>query len=307
MTETVPTIDLSPVVAGAAGGDAIVARALDEALRSWGAFVLVGHGVDMTALDGAFGAGRRFFAEPLETRLAIKVGKDNRGYVPVHQTVYEGNLPDLKESFNAGLPLQPDDPDVMAGKPLHGLNVWPDLPGFRPDVERYFDEMLKLGDRLLGPLALVLGMTPEALRALYRKPIAFMRLFHYPPTISVDKGEHGAAEHQDYGFLTILAQDGVGGLEIRSPEGEIVAVASRPDAFIVNAGDMLAQMTGGTLKSAPHRVINRSGGARYSIPFFYDPDFDARFEGMPDMSAGEFLLFKFNRFYAYRKTLAEAS
>ena len=84
----------------------------------------------------------------------------NRGYVPLH------NLPDLKESFNLGLKLTADDPDVLAGKPLHAVNRWPDLPGYRADVERYFDAMLTLGDRLLGPLALCLDMPPEALRAL---------------------------------------------------------------------------------------------------------------------------------------------
>jgi isopenicillin N synthase-like dioxygenase len=307
MNQVIPTIDLSPVVSGMSGGDAHVARELDAALRSWGAFSLIGHGVDMAALGGAFGAARRFFAQSMQAREALKVNKNNRGYVPMHQTVYEGNLPDLKESFNLGLPLQADDPDVVAGKPLHGVNVWPDLPGYRADVERYFEQMMALGDRLLGPLAICLGMQPEALRALYRKPIAFMRLFHYPPTTRLAEREHGAAEHQDYGFLTILAQDNAGGLEVRAPDGSIIGVEPRTDAFVVNAGDMLARITGGALLSAPHRVINRSGVGRYSIPFFFDPDFDARFAGMPDMSAGEFLLFKFNKFYAYRKSVAETS
>ena len=307
MSETIPTVDLSPVVQGAPNGDAVVAKALRAALESWGAFTLVGHGVDPSAVDGAFDAARRFFAEPLEERLKIKVGKHNRGYVPMHQTIYEGFLPDLKESFNLGLALPTNDPDIVAEKPLHGLNQWPALEEFQPQVERYFEEMLTLGDRLLGPLAFCLGMTPEALRALYRKPIAFMRLFNYPPSTAVDKGEHGAAEHQDYGFLTILAQDSIGGLEVRSPSGNLVAAPPRPDAFTVNAGDMLARITGGVLRSAPHQVINRAGVGRHSIPFFYDPDFDARFAGMPDMSAGEFLLHKFNKFYAYRKTLDQAS
>jgi isopenicillin N synthase-like dioxygenase len=268
---------------------------------------LVGHGVDTASIDGAFAAARRFFATPQEARDAIRVNKSNRGYVPMHQTVYEGNLPDLKESFNLGLPLPADDPDVLAGKPLHGINVWPELAGYREGVERYFDRMMVLGDRLLGPLALCLGMSASELRALYRKPIAFMRLFHYPPSVRVAEGEYGAGEHQDYGFLTILAQDSLGGLEVRAPSGDVVAVEPRTDAFLVNAGDMLSRMTNGELRSAPHRVINRAGVGRYSIPFFFDPDFDARFAGMPDMSAGEFLLFKFNKFYAYRKSLNEAS
>src|SRR5262249_15232324 len=158
-------------------------------------------------IEGAFTAAHRFFALPVETRLQVKVNKHNRGYVPLHQTIYPGNLPDLKESFNLGTGLTEDDPDVKAGKPLHGVNQWPELAGFRADVEAYFDALLALGNRVLGPLALCLDMQPERLRGLYRKPIAFMRLFHYPPNSNVEQKEFGAAEHKDYGFLTLLAQD----------------------------------------------------------------------------------------------------
>jgi len=92
---------------------------------------------------------------------------------------------------------------------------------------------------------------------------------------------------------------------VRSPAGELVAAPPRRNNFIVNAGDMLSEITAGRIRSAPHRVINRAGIGRYSIPFFYDPDFDARFDSMPEFSAGEFLLAKFNKFYKYRKELSE--
>jgi isopenicillin N synthase-like dioxygenase len=166
---------------------------------------------------------------------------------------------------------------------------------------------MALGDRMLGPLALCIGMEPARLRGLYRKPIAFMRLFHYPPNSNVEQKEFGAAEHKDYGFLTILSQDSKGGLEVRSPAGEMVGVPPRPDAFIINIGDMLSEITHGRLRSPPHRVINRAGVGRYSIPFFFDPDFDARFESYPQMSAGEFLLAKFDKFYKHRQDATQAA
>jgi isopenicillin N synthase-like dioxygenase len=305
MSNQIPVVSLEPIVSGQADGDQRVARDLKSALGTWGAFQLVDHGVPAQTINGAFDAAAAFFRLPLETRMQIRVDKHNRGYAPMHQTVYPGNLPDLKESFNVGTRLTADDPDVMAGKPLHGVNRWPELPGFRPAVEKYFDAVMALGDRLLGPLALCLDLSPSELRARYRKPIAFMRLFHYPPTVNVAQNEYGAAEHKDYGFLSILAQDATGGLEVRSPDGELVLAPPRQDSFIINAGDMLSEITGGTLRSAPHRVINRAGNGRYSIPFFYDPDFDARFASLPEYSAGEFLLAKFNKFYKYRKELNE--
>ena len=134
-----------------------------------------------------------------------------------------------------------------------------------------------------------------------------MRLFHYPPDSNVDEKEFGAAEHKDYGFLTILAQDANGGLEVRSPDDELVPVPPRTDAFVINVGDMLSEITGGRFCSPLHRVVNRSGVARYSIPYFFDPDFDARFDAMPDVSAGQYLLNKFDKFYKYRQQLAATS
>jgi isopenicillin N synthase-like dioxygenase len=305
MSAQIPIVSLEPIVRGNAGADETVAREMKAALASWGAFELVGHGVAATTIDAAFAAARDFFRLPLEERLKVRIDRNNRGYAPLHQTVYPGNLPDLKESFNVGTRLTPDDPDIRAGKPLHGVNQWPDLPGFRPAVENYFDAIMGLGDRLLGPLATCLSLPASELRARYRKPVAFMRLFHYPPNSNVAQNEFGAAEHKDYGFLTILAQDLTGGLELRSPAGELVLAPPNSGHFIVNAGDMLSEITGGAIRSAPHRVINRGGNGRYSIPFFYDPDFDARFETLPQFSAGEFLLAKFDKFYRYRKQLNE--
>jgi isopenicillin N synthase-like dioxygenase len=304
----IPVLSLKPIVDGAPDADQAVARELLPILRSWGAFQLVDHGVPQAAMVGAFGAAARFFRLPVEERMAIRVGRDNRGYVPMHQTHYPGNKPDLKESFNVGrLALTPDDPDVKAGKPLHGVNRWPTLDGFRGPVEAYFNAVTALGGRLLGPLAISLDMTPAALRARYGKPVAFMRLFHYPPDSNVDEKEFGAAEHKDYGFLTILAQDANGGLEVRSPDNELVPVPPRTDAFVINVGDMLSEITGGRFCSPLHRVVNRSGVARYSIPYFFDPDFDATFATMPDVSAGQYLLNKFDKFYKYRQQQTAAA
>src|SRR5277367_6360491 len=250
----IPTLSLTPINDGAPHADQEVARALLPILESWGAFQLVDHGVAATVVSGAFDAAARFFRLPVEERLTIRVGRDNRGYVPMHQTHYPGNKPDLKESFNVGrLALTPDDPDVKAGKPLHGVNRWPTLDGFRGPVEAYFNAVTALGDRLLGPLAVCLGMSPAALRKLYGKPVAFMRLFHYPPDSNVDEKEFGAAEHKDYGFLTILAQDANGGLEVRSPDNELVPVPARVDQFLINVGDMLSEITGGRFCSPLHR------------------------------------------------------
>jgi isopenicillin N synthase-like dioxygenase len=139
MTAEVPLISLKSIVAGEPGADDKVARELLPVMESWGAFQLIDHGVPQEIMDGGFSATKHFFTLSLEDRLAIKVDKNNRGYVPMHQSHYPGNKPDLKESFNVGMGLTEADPEVKASKPLHGVNRWPDLPGFRDPVEAYFD------------------------------------------------------------------------------------------------------------------------------------------------------------------------
>ena len=102
----------------------------------------------------------------------------------------------------------------------------------------------------------------------FAKPTTFLRLLRYPPQRQED-GLFGSAPHTDYGFITLLAQDEVGGLEIRNKAGEWIAAPPIPDTFVMNVGDILARWSNDRFVSTPHRVINRSGRERYSQPFFF--------------------------------------
>jgi isopenicillin N synthase-like dioxygenase len=105
------------------------------------------------------------------------------------------------------------------------------------------------------------------------------RIFHYPP-VPPDEDGWGVGEHTDYGLLTLLAQDGTGGLAVRTPHGWVDAPPI-PGTFICNIGDMLDRLTGGWYRSTPHRVRNTSGRDRLSFPFFFDPDFCAEVPPLP--------------------------
>jgi isopenicillin N synthase-like dioxygenase len=167
---------------------------------------------------------------------------------------------------------------VRAGVPLHGRNLFPDdLPGFRETVLAYLDALTGLGHALMRGVALSLDLEREYFRERYMSdPLILFRIFRYPP-VPGDAGETqwGVGEHTDYGMLTILLQDDVGGLQVKTPGGWMDA-PPLPGSFVCNIGDMLDRMTRGLYRSTPHRVLNESGRERFSFPFFFDPSWDAR-------------------------------
>jgi isopenicillin N synthase-like dioxygenase len=182
---------------------------------------------------------------------------------------------------------------VKAGVPLHGANLTPDdavLPDFRRTVLEYIEQVTRLGHRVLDAIARSLGLAPGYFASRCTvDPLILFRIFLYPSRpVPADLGAlYGVGEHTDYGLLTLLRQDTVGGLQVKTASGWIdpSEAAPVPASFVCNIGDMLDRMTGGLYKSTPHRVrINMSGRDRLSFPLrplrrlASDPDFDVRIE-----------------------------
>jgi len=142
MTNALPVIDL------AAGDDESVAAQIGAACCEVGFFYMINHGVEPALIAEVFAEAKRFFALPLEEKRAIAIEKvrGNRGYSGLmHEALDPSRGPDMKEAFNVGLALKPDDPDLLAGKPFPAPNAWPDLPGFRETLLAYFDACMDLG------------------------------------------------------------------------------------------------------------------------------------------------------------------
>lgn len=275
-----PIIDIGPLLSeGAARYD--VARQIGLACREAGFFYIVGHGVDEELQLRLENHSRRFFARDLETKLEIsmtKGGKAWRGYFPVGRELTSGR-PDLKEGVYFGAELSADHPLVKAGTPMHGPNLFPPgVPTFRETVLDYMAAMTKLGHVLMTGIALSLGLNESYFADRYTSdPLILFRIFNYPADLSPpdEQGSWGVGEHTDYGVLTILKQDGSGGLQVKSRSAWIDAPPV-PGSLVCNIGDMLDRMTGGLYRSTPHRVKNPARHDRLSFPFFFDPNFSAK-------------------------------
>jgi isopenicillin N synthase-like dioxygenase len=277
--ESLPIIDISSLRDG--GGAARIGAALDRACCEFGFFYVTAHGIDPALSARMMTLAAKFFALPLNQKLAIAMahgGRAWRGYFPVEGELTSGR-PDRKEGIYFGTELGPDDPRVRAGVPLHGMNLYPPMPGFRETMLSYMHEVTAVGQLLLRGIAAGLGLTPDYFLDRYtRDPTVLFRIFNYPPsTAAADQNELGVGEHTDYGLLTLLRQDEVGGLEIWHHDRWLPAPPV-PDSFVCNVGDMLERLTAGRYVSALHRVRNFSTRDRISMPLFLDPSFDAMLE-----------------------------
>jgi isopenicillin N synthase-like dioxygenase len=272
----IPIIDIRTLGFGGPTEDETV-KSIREASEHVGFFYAVNHGIASEDLRAIFAASERFFALPQAERDKIYLVKspNYRGYLPIGVRGTDVRPGDLLESFNVGNELDTDDPDVRAGKPLHGVNQWPDeLPAFRDAVLRYYGLMDGLMRRLLQGFAMAAELPRDGFDHLFRKPLTQMRLLHYPAQEVPYGSMIGARPHRDFGFFTILLQDDVGGLEVSNQSGEWVVAPPLTNSFIVNIGEMFNRLTSGRFASALHRVINRYGRERYSVPFFVNPSYD---------------------------------
>jgi isopenicillin N synthase-like dioxygenase len=284
--EEIPVIDLKAFLFASEAEKAEVASKLAGACKEAGFAYIINHGVPPAAIDAIYETAHRFFALASEQKEEVSIKKSGFAFNGFLPTAHIGSDPtlksDLHESFQAHLDLPTDDPEFVAGTPLYGQNLWPSaMPELREHVVTYQAYAAKLGDRMLRLLAVGLGLAETAFTDFTTKPASMLRLLHYPPQNQADSGESlGTRAHTDTGIITILAQDHVGGLEILLKTGEWVSAPPKKHAYVINIGDMMKTWTDGIFASTPHRVINRSGVERYSVPFFVNPNYRTPFEAL---------------------------
>jgi isopenicillin N synthase-like dioxygenase len=283
----IPKVDIAALRGGAPAAAKAVGEALAEAMETVGFVYITGHGVPDAEMAATWDAMRRYFALPdaEKRKLDIHQLARHRGYVPfkgLHADPHAGG-PDLQEAFELGLELPDDDSDYLAGNMMYGPNVWPEEPAdFRPALSTYFDNVHAIGRLMFRGVALGLDLPPDWFEDKIRKPMTQLRAIHYPPQAEDDAEgrEIGIGAHSDYECFTILAASSPG-LQVRNRRGEWIEAPPLPGAFIINIGDIMERWTNGRFVSTVHRVINRTGGERYSLAFFFGADYHATVECLP--------------------------
>ncbi len=311
--EDIPVIDVSPLLRDDPKGLAEVALNMRQAAEHTGFFYVRNHGIPQELIDRTDAIARRFFAFPIEQKQRFAPLSHHRGFLQIGQAkMHSRAKPDLKESFIWGLDVAADDADVLAGNRMIGTNRWPDfLPEMRATLNEYFEAANLCGRRLLRAFAASLQVDPERFTQHFARPVSRGSLVYYPAQ-PIDAGEKqfGVSPHTDYGVITLLHQDDVGGLQVSNRRGEWVTAHPIPGTLVINVGDLLARWTNDLFKSTPHRVINQSGRERLSIAVFVDPDYDTPIE--PVVTAGElaryeptrcgdYILSRFDASFAYRQ------
>ncbi|MFI6492194.1 isopenicillin N synthase family dioxygenase [Streptomyces sp. NPDC050564] len=283
--QQLPIIDLSAADRGPQAR-ALLHAQLHSAAHDVGFFQLVGHGVTEAETGALLQAMHRFFALPEVDRLAI----DNlnsphfRGYTRTGDERTGGSR-DWRDQLDIGAERAARTPGP--GEPaywwLEGPNQWPDaLPELRVAALAWIDRLSAVAARLLRELLVAIGAPGDFYEPVFgERAHPHLKLVRYPGSAS-DGGDQGVGAHKDYGFLTLLLQDQVGGLQVQREDGLFHDVPPLPGAFVVNLGELLEVATNGYLIATNHRVVSPAGATeRFSVPFFYNPRLDARVEPLP--------------------------
>lgn len=273
MSASVPTLDFGAVDTPG------FARAIGQAYERDGFVVIRGHGIPAELTDDFLAAYRAFFALPEATkrRYHLPGSGGARGYTPFGvETAKGASHHDLKEFWHVGREL----PDGHRYRRYMPPNLWvEEVPGFKALSLEMYAALDAMGQALLRPIARSLQLADDWFEPKVNEGNSVLRVIHYPPIPPAPTESVRAAAHEDINVITLLMGAEEPGLQVRTKQGEWLAVNPEPGSLVVNVGDMLQRLTNDVLRSTTHRVVNpsreRADLARFSMPFFlhFNPDF----------------------------------
>jgi len=309
--DVIPVIDITPLRDGS--DPQSVAKALHAASQGLGFIYIKGHGIDPALIGAARKYAYRFFHRADAAKAAVAVSAKHRGWLGQGGAkMQDGAKPDLKESFIWG--YQDAKGHTPQDHALRGPNQWPgDLPELQETAMAYFEQAHGVAHHLMRGFALGLDLPEDFFLRTADTPLSRASFVYYPEQPS-DMGadQFGVGPHTDFGVLTVLCQDDVGGLQVQDVNGEWIEAPPIAGTLIVNVADLLARWTDGAYKSTPHRVVNSSGRERLSLVLAFDPDPDTMIDardvfgpehraGEEPITCGDYLVWRFNKAFSYRK------
>ncbi|DAZ96429.1 TPA: hypothetical protein N0F65_006475 [Lagenidium giganteum] len=278
-----------PIVALDDPDATVVAKNLASAFKEFGFCYLTGHGISETLQQRTMQSARAFCGLPNDVKASIPIVQNGqgftRGYIGIGKESGSDDHVEVKEAFSYGYEWREKTPSSAFQNGLQGHNVWPPAkhwaPAHRAAMNEFFGGMVDASWSVATALAHSLYGDKNALvrHCAEGDTISIMRLFHYFPYERfgqpVPQGFAciGSSPHTDWGFLTLILQDEVGGLQVLHRD-EWIDVPYIPGTLVANAGDYLSLVTNGECVSPVHRVI-ADERERYSMVFFYYPAFDA--------------------------------
>ena len=271
-TAAIPIIDFALFRQGDNRDRRQVAEEIYEACHTIGFMYLKNHGIPLSLLDQLLAQSRQFFELPVEKKQVIaRSPETNCGYIGVQQERLDPSQPwDLKEAFNAGL-----------------KSVWPTEPAdFKTVVSSFYDHCTQdVAPNILRAFAIALDLPTNYFDDKHGENY-FLRMLHYPPVPNtLEPGQLRAGAHTDYGSITLLLQDGMGGLEVQTRDGRWVPAPPIPGTVVVNVGDAMQRWTNDRLSSTPHRVQPPTGEqaqrSRYSVALFCDANPEVMIDCLP--------------------------
>jgi isopenicillin N synthase-like dioxygenase len=304
MEPVIPTINIAPLLAGASADRDLTDRQIFRAAQTVGFFVAGGIPAELRTDQASRKELLRIFELPeAEQRMLWR-----RKFAPDNSNVYRGWFPlqyghlTSKEGIDMGADLAYGDAVVLPADPLGEPTPLPSeasLPGWRLAAKTYYLSMVRISQALMRSIARGLALEEHYFDAAFDRGLSTLRLIRYP--LRADAAQfpevwtthHGlrrpitGAPHVDSGFLTLLAQDGVQGLQARELGGEWLDVPPIPDSLAVNFGKVLERWSLERIKATEHRVL---GGpeVRMSIPFFYEARVEAKISPLPIDPVGAF-------------------
>ncbi|CAO3599863.1 unnamed protein product [Absidia cylindrospora] len=306
-------------------------KQLYDTMHKVGFFYIRGHGVPQPLIDAALNSSADFFDLPLNEKLEIAMANSPhyRGF-----TKLNGETTDFKQDNRETLDLGREYPKVPVDAPaytnLRGPNQWPkQLPSFKPTILQLLESMHNVGLRVLRAMAQSLGIKEDEFMALFGDDLGMrMKLTYYPgmenaKDVPLQHGI-GVGAHKDYGFLALLLQDEVGGLQVQLLDGRWIDAKPIKGTFVVNIGEIFEKLTKKRFIATTHRVLNNNERNRYSIPLFlaphnqchipqldqFFPDENHRLDYKSDVTEDQLLqgdVYGENEFKGYRRSHVEVT